>query len=174
MSEEIQLPDSFDEFVERADQQEELTAKERNVKLHEKFQQQRNNWSGKVREMSRKLRRVGELAELMETIYTDRQEATEYKHYLSVLLIKINKKYRGEFAAKYKHYSWGSQYRFPNEKTKQNQILSEMENLYEMKEAISNHVKFMENTVQTIDNVIFGIKYRLDVERISIGNQGGT
>ena len=74
-----------------------------------------------------------------------------------------------EFADKYRHYSWNSQYRFPNEKTKQNQILAEIEDLYEMKEALTNHAKYMSDTIQTIDNVIFGIKYRLDVERASVG-----
>ena len=82
---------------------------------------------------------------------------------------RVNVVYRKQYSQKYEHYSFQSQKRFPNEATKNNQILSEMAEVVSKKESLANHAKFMEDTTKTIDNLIFGIKYRIEIEQMSRG-----
>lgn len=139
------------------------------ISLEQKFSIERKSWTDKITYMSKKMKKVLELNELMTYIYSERQLAVEYYHYLMNLLIKINKKYRIEYASKYDFYTNQSQIRYPNESTKVNKVLAEMSEIADIKEKVNNHAKFIDNTIKTIDNIVYAIKYRIEVEQISRG-----
>ena len=168
MPEENQIPSSFDEFM---NPQVETSDGEKSEKdtLEERFARERYEWGGKIKEMSGKLRKALDVAELMTEVYTERQRALEYYHYLISLLIKINKKYSQSFSAKYKFYRYESQERLPNDKLIQIRVNSEIADLKEKREVLENHSKFIDGTIKTIDNIIFGMKSRIDVEQIARG-----
>jgi hypothetical protein len=159
-----EIPNSFDDFFS-----EEKKAVSIDKTLEEKFAEERHKWVTKIQGMSSKLKNILEIQELMVNIYTDRQMAIEYYHMLLSLLIKVNKEYRSQYTKRYEHYSFNSQKRFPNEKSKEHQILSEMEDIINKKESMNNMLKYMENTVKTLDNIIYGMKYRIEIEQISRG-----
>lgn len=160
------IPNSFNDFIESANQQEQEEAE---LTLEEKFTKKRAEWVTCIREMSTKMRKIFDIQELMGSVYNDRQIALEYYHMLLSLLIKVNKEYRKQYTTKYDFYSFKGQKRFPNETSKTNQILSEMEDIISKKESMNNMLKYMENTIKTIDNVIYGMKYRIEIEQISRG-----
>jgi hypothetical protein len=112
---------------------------------------------------------VFKVSELQTTIYTERQRAVEYYYYLLTVLSKVSKAYRKQFAEKYDYYSFKSQIRFPNEKVKEIQILSELGDIVEKRETLDNHSKFMNSTIESIDKLIYGIKYKVEIEQISRG-----
>jgi len=143
---------------------------EKKETLIERCERERLEWTNKIKEMSNKMKDIFRVsAELMTEIYTERQRAVEYYHYLISILSKINKKYRIQWVQKYDHYSYKSQKRFPNEKTKEMQILSEMGEILDTREIIDNHSKFINSTISTLDNIIYGIKYKVEIENISRG-----
>ncbi len=168
MDEENKIPDSFDEFM---NPEPETTKEDKSEKdtLEERFFRERMAWSGKIKEMSAKLSKTALVAELMTEIYTERQRALEYYHYIISLLIKINKNYNKSYSEKYKFYSYTSQERFPNETSKNMRILAELADLKEKREVLDNHSKFMDGTTKTIDNIIFGLKSRIEIEQIARG-----
>ena len=137
--------------------------------LHQRFARERVEWTNKIRSMSENMKDIYKVSELMTTIYTERQIAVEYYHLLLTILSKVIVKYRKQFAEKYDFYSWKSQKRFPNEKTKEIQILSDIGDLVEKKDELDTHLKFMNSTIGTIDNLIYGIKYKVEIEQISRG-----
>lgn len=153
---------NIDELINKEDSKEKES-------LEGRFNKERIEWTNKIQNMSQKMKDIFKVSELMTEIYTERQRAVEYNHYLLTLLSKIIKKYRNQFSEKYDYYSWQSQKRFPNEKTKELKILSEISDLIEKKEALDIHVKFMQQTIGTIDNLIYGIKYKVEIEQISRG-----
>ena len=166
---------SFDDFLKEdkkkdiiIEQWEEEEEKE-SLTIEQKFAKERLEWSQKIQDMSNQLKQVMALKELMVVIYTERQRSIEYFHYLITLLNRVNITYRKQYADKFEHYSFASQKRFPNETSKNNQILSEMKEVIVNKDALSNHAKFMEGTQKTIDSLIYGIKYRIEIEQISRG-----
>lgn len=165
---------SFDEFIkeEKKDiitgEWEKEEAKKTET-IEKKFDAERLEWTQKIQNMSQTLKKVTLLKELMAEIYTERQRSIEYYHYLISLLSKVNIVYRKLYADKYEYYSFASQKRFPNETTKNNQILSEMKEIIAKKEALDNHAKFMESTGKTIDSLIYAVKYRIEIEQIERG-----
>lgn len=137
--------------------------------LGSRFEKERYSWSSKIKEMSSKLQKVQSTAELMTEIYTERQRALEYYHYLISLLIKINKKYNKGYSEKYKFYKYQSQERLPNDNIIKIRINAELEDLKEKREMLDNHSKFIDGVLRTIDQIIFAMKTRIEIEQISRG-----
>jgi hypothetical protein len=162
------IPENFDDFMNPQPE----TSKEGELEketLENRFSRERLEWSGKIKDMSSQLKNVVQVGELMTSIYTERQRALEYYHYIISLLIQINKKYNKGYSDKWKFYTYQGNERFPNESAKNMRIQSELGDLKEKRELLDNHAKFMNSTVSTIDNIIFGIKTRVDIEQIARG-----
>lgn len=161
----LQLPDSFEDILNN----ENKTQEEKHLSLDEKFAKERLEWSSKIASMSKKIRGVSELNELQVDLYTERQIAVEYYHYLISVLSQVNKSYRKQWAEKFEFYTTKADIRYPNEKKKELKILSDISDIVGKREAIDNHSKFIDNTIKTIDNLIYGIKYRIEIEQIKNG-----
>ena len=137
--------------------------------LEDRFARERLEWSEKIAEISKKMKQVFEIPELMTTLYTDRQRAVEYYHYLITLMIGMNKTYHKAYAEKYDYYTNKIQIRYPNESTKHNRILVDLADIVEKREMVNNHSKFIDRTIGTLDNIIFAIPRRVEIEQISRG-----
>lgn len=138
--------------------------------LEDKFAKERLEWSGKVAEMSEQMKSVLKVSELMTNIYTERQRCVEYYHYLISILIKINKEYRRRYAERWDFWSYKSQIRYPNNTALDNKIKTELADVLEKRELIDNHSKFMLECKNTIDNIIYAIPRRIDIEKIARGS----
>jgi len=137
--------------------------------LNDKFAKERLDWSQKVQDMSEQMKSVLKVSELMTTVYTERQRCVEYYHYLISILIKVNKEYRKQYAERHDFWSYKSQIRYPNAGALNNKIQTELADLYEKRELIDNHSKFIDKTVGTIDNLIYAIPRRIEIEQIARG-----
>jgi len=137
--------------------------------LEDRFAREREEWSEKIAEISKKMKQVFDIPELMTTLYTERQRAVEYYHYLITLLIGMNKKYNAAYAERFDYYTTKAQVRYPNESTKHNRILVDLQDMVEKREMVNNHSKFIDKTIGTLDNIIFAIPKRVEIEQISRG-----
>jgi len=137
--------------------------------LEDRFSRERLEWSDKVAQMSEKMRKIMEIPELMTYLYTERQRAVEYYHYLISLLINVNKKYNSSYAERQDYYTNKTQVRYPNESTKHNRIQVDLQDLVEKRAILDNHSKFISSTIQTIDNIIFAVPRRVEIEQIARG-----
>ena len=137
--------------------------------LEEKFARERLEWSNKIADMSSKMKQIFSIPELMTYLYTERQRAVEYYHYLVSLMITMNKTYNKAYAEKYDFYTNKVQIRYPNESTKHNRILVDLQEIVEKRAMLDNHSKFMDKTISTLDNLIFAIPRRVEIEQISRG-----
>lgn len=138
--------------------------------LEERFNKERLEWNAKIKDMSSKLKRFVEIPELMTTLYTERQTALEYYHYLMSLLINVNKKYKTQFTEKYDFYTTKSQIRYPNETMKQNKIQSDLIDLVQKREILENHAKFMLGVKESVDQIVWAVSKRIDAEKILRGD----
>jgi len=137
--------------------------------LNDKFSRERLEWSQKIADISAHMRNVFTVAELMTTLYTERQRAVEYYHYLISLMIGMNKKYNAAYAERQDYYTNKVQIRYPTESVKHNRIQVDLADLVERRAQLDNHSKFIDHTIGTIDNVIFAISKRVEIEQISRG-----
>jgi hypothetical protein len=142
---------------------------EKKETLDEKFARERLEWSEKVASMSQQMKSVMKVAELMTEVYTERQRCVEYHHYLISILIKLNREYKRQYDERWVFWTHNSNIRYPNESQKGNKIQTELADLLEKREAVDNHSKFILSTCSTIDNLIYAIPKRIEVEQISRG-----
>jgi hypothetical protein len=137
--------------------------------LEDRFNRERLEWNDKIADMSAKMKQIFEIPELMTTLYTERQRAAEYYHYLISLMIGMNRKYNAAYAERHDFYTNKSAFRYPNESTKHNRILVDLAEQVENRAILDNHSKFILRTVETLDNLIYAIPKRVEIENISRG-----
>ena len=137
--------------------------------LDARFARERLEWSEKIADMSSKMKNVLQVAELMTTLYTERQRAVEYYHYLISLMIPMSRKYKAAYAERFDYYTNKVQVRYPNESSKHNRIEVDLAELIENRAMLDNHSKFIDRTIGTIDNLIFAIPKRVEIEQITRG-----
>lgn len=142
---------------------------EKKETLDDQFARERLEWSTKVENMGFQMKKVTNIPELMTEVYTERQLCVEYYHYLISVLIKLNRKYKKEYADKYDYWSFKSQIRYPNESAKNNKIQTELADSLIQRETVENHSKYIDKTISTIDNIIYAIPKRIELEQISRG-----
>lgn len=137
--------------------------------LEDKFTRERKEWGDKVANMSFKMKSVLAVSELMTEVYTERQICLEYYHYLISVLIKINRKYRKSYDEQWNFWTYKSNIKYPNAGALNNKIQTELADILEKRELLENHSKFIDKTMGTIDNLIYAIPKRIEVEQISRG-----
>ena len=137
--------------------------------INEQFERERKEWGDKVAKMNKLMKGIGPLSELMLEVYTERQICLDYHHYLISKLIKINRKYRLKYDERWHFWSFKSQIKYPNETSKGNKIQSELGDIVEIRELLDNHIKFIDKTMGTIDNLIYAIPKRIEIEQITRG-----
>jgi predicted restriction endonuclease len=81
----------------------------------------------------------------------------------------FTKEYRKEYMKKYQFYTYQSQERFSNESLKTQKILTDLEDIVFKKDLLETHSKFIQESIKTIDNIIWATKTRVELEQISRG-----
>jgi hypothetical protein len=138
--------------------------------LEQRLEKERLAWNQKTIDMSKRIKRFVELPELMVDLYTERQIALEYYHYLMSKMIILNQKFNKDNAERYDYYTTKSPIRYPNETTKNNKILVDLGDQIVMREQILNHSKFILEIKNTIDHLIWGVQKRIEVEKMLKGD----
>jgi len=119
--------------------------------------------------MSKQMKLINTVGELMTEVYTERQRCLEYYHYLISKLIIINRQYRKRYNERLDYWTFKSQIRYPNETSKNNKILTELADLVQRREMVENHSKYILDSKNTIDNLIYAIPKRIDLEKMAKG-----
>lgn len=132
--------------------------------IYDRFDDERVSWTQIVDDLSKKLKDINNIADLQVNIYSQRQKAVEYYHYLMSLLSKKNKEYRSLYKERFEFYSFKYDYARLKDDVKNSFINNDLSELYSIKEALDNHMKFIDKTISTLDNIIYGIKHRISLE----------
>ncbi len=133
-------------------------------KISKKFQDRRAEVSKDIYENIEKLSNLKTLKEAQVNMLSLRQRLLEDNHTLLEHITLLRKKYRDERAVEMENVSRNLQIRYQaNEKTVvlDGRTSSTKESL----EILENQVSFFNESIKTIDNIIFGIKTRLDIEK---------
>ncbi len=133
-------------------------------KISEKFQTRRSEVSKEIYENIEKLSNLKTLKEAQVNMLSLRQRLLEDNHTLLEHLTILRKKYRDDRATEMENISRNLQIRYQaNEKTVV--IEGRTSGIKESLEIFENQVAFFNDSIKTIDNIIFGIKTRLDIEK---------
>jgi hypothetical protein len=139
-----------------------------NLDIEEQFTAEREEWTGRIRELSIRMRNIREIGEVQVELYSDRQRLLEKAYKMGQILSKLNSKYRSEKKAKMMYYSEEHNVRYgSNEKT--TLIEGDLNEIKRKIDVVDNQMSFLNETVKTIDHFLFGIKSRIQLEEFMRG-----
>jgi hypothetical protein len=127
------------------------------------FETERSEWREKVQVLALEMKDIKTLAKAQVDLFSQRQVLLEYSYKLASIISKLNSKYRTEKSRKLKEYSERSDIRYgANEKTVL--IEGDISEITEKIELVEGHRKYIDQTIQTVDHMLYGIKSRIALE----------
>jgi len=133
------------------------------VDFRARFETERGEWREKIEVLSLHMKDIKTLAKAQVDLFSQRQILLEYSYKLAGIISKLNSKYRSDKAQKLKHYSENHDVRYgSNEKTVL--IEGDLTQITEKIELVEGHRKFIDQTIQTIDHMLYGVKSRIALE----------
>jgi hypothetical protein len=133
-------------------------------KITKKFSESRATTSSEIYENIEKLSNLKTLKEAQVNMLSLRQRLLEDNHTLLENITTLRKKFREERSTEMENLSKNLQIRYQsNEKTVV--IEGKTSSTKESLELFENQVSFYNESIKTIDSIIFGIKTRIDIEK---------
>ena len=124
------------------------------------FQNEREEWTEKIRVLSIRMKNIKELADVQVEVYSSRQMLLEMYSKLGQVMVKLNAKYRKDKAERLRYYSESVQVKYgSNEKTPL--IEGDLSELKERMDLVDGQISFFNETMKTVDHMLFGVKSRI-------------
>jgi hypothetical protein len=131
--------------------------------LAKRFEEERSEWTEKIRVYALHLKDIKTVASAQVDLFGARQILLEYSFKLSQIYTKLNSKYKIDKSKKLIEISENSNYKYGS--TEKNLLIdgSLTEISFKM-EMVENHRKFIDQTIQTVDHMLYGIRQRIALE----------
>ena len=142
--------------------------------LEDVFAQRREYWMKWVDDMSTLVKSMDGILTLQSEIYARRQEAVENYHNLSATLARQTKAYKEKYNDVYNRVRMikipnTPDYVYSKETSLRNQVEGELAQEKYIIDIIENHISYMDQTIKTIDGLIYNITNRIKIEEIKLG-----
>lgn len=135
------------------------------AQISEKFKTKREEVSREILQSIEKMASFKGLKEVQVSMLSMRQRLLEDNHTLLEHLTVLRKKYRAERSTQMEDISTNLQTRYQyNEKTVI--IDGKTTATKEAIDIIENQIAFFNDSIKTVDNVLFGIKTRVEIEKV--------
>jgi hypothetical protein len=133
------------------------------------FEEERADWREKIQGISFSLKNIHTVAEAQIDLFTTRQILIEYGFKLATIVTKLSSKERQERARKMKDYQENKDVRYGSNDLK-TMIEGEVAEINQKIELVEGHRKYIDQTVQTVDHMLYGIRQRIALEDYLRGN----
>jgi len=133
------------------------------------FENERNEWKETIQGISLHLKSIQTVAKAQVDLFSQRQILLEYSYKLASIVTKLNSKYSSDKSKKMREYSEKSDVRYgANEKSVL--IEGDLTEISEKIQLVESHRKFIDQTVQTVDHMLYGIRQRIALEEYLRGS----
>ena len=127
------------------------------------FEKERREWKEKIQVIALHIKNIKTVAEAQVDLFSTRQTLLEYSYKLAQVVSKLSTKERQIRARKLKEYTETKDIRYgANEKT--TLIEGDLSELTEKMELVEGHRKYIDQTIQTVDHMLYGIRQRIALE----------
>ena len=133
------------------------------------FEAERAEWREKIQVISLNLKSIKTVAEAQIELFSTRQILLEYSYKLASIISKLGTKERQERARKLKEYQESKDVRYGANETK-TMIEADLSEITQKIELVEGHRKFLDQTIQTVDHMLYGIKSRIALEEYLRGS----
>jgi hypothetical protein len=134
------------------------------TKISEKFQARRKEVSSDIYDNIEKLSNLKTLKDAQVNMLSLRQRLLEDNHTLVEHITTLRRKFREEKSTEMENISKNLQLRYQSNE-KNVVIDGRTSSTKEYLEIFENQINFFNESIKTIDSIIFGIKTRLDIEK---------
>lgn len=129
----------------------------------------RTSWSTRVKEVATGLKRPfvdQKTIDLQYDTYTLRQDAVDYYYYTMSILNKQYREYLKYYNEAFNRYKLNTTVRYSSDGNIQTLVEGELSTERYTVKMLEAQVAFMRETIKTIDSIIFGIKNKIEIEKI--------
>jgi hypothetical protein len=133
------------------------------------FKAERAEWREKIQVISLNLKSIKTVAEAQIELFSTRQILLEYSYKLASIISKLGTKERQERARKLREYQESKDVRYGANETK-TMIEADLSEITQKIELVEGHRKFLDQTIQTVDHMLYGIKSRIALEEYLRGS----
>jgi hypothetical protein len=133
------------------------------------FEEERAEWREKIQVISLSLKNIKTVAEAQIELFSTRQILIEYGFRLATIITKLSAKERQERARKMKDYQENKDIRYGSNELK-TMIEGEVAEITQKIDLVEGHRKYIDQTVQTVDHMLYGIRQRIALEDYLRGN----
>jgi hypothetical protein len=133
------------------------------------FADERSEWTEKIQILAIEMKDIKTLAKAQVDMFSYRQRLLEYSYKLASIVTKLNSKYKSEKGRKMREYSENNNIRYGStEKTLL--IEGDLTEITEKIDLVESHRKFIDQTIQTVDHCLYGVKSRIALEEYLRGS----
>jgi hypothetical protein len=127
------------------------------------FEQERSEWKENIQVIALQMKDIKTVAKAQVDLFSQRQILLEYSYKLAGIVTKLNSKMSSERAKKLREYSERTDVRYGS--TEKNVLIEgDLTDITEKIELVESHRKFIDQTVQTVDHMLYAIKNRIALE----------
>lgn len=135
-----------------------------NISLEDKLSAFQDKWTDTIKNLNGQMKTLPSLADMMNEVYMKRQDALDIYYGTMKILSARTRDYKAKAAVIYNAIKSGQNgLRYTNESAINIQIEARLSAEKEVIDLLTNFTNFMKETVQTIDNIIFGIKDKIKI-----------
>ena len=133
------------------------------------FESERAEWREKIQIIALNLKSIQTVAEAQIELFSTRQILLEYSYKLASIISKLGTKERQERAKKLREYQESKDVRYGVNETK-TMVEADLAEITQKIELVEGHRKFLDQTIQTVDHMLYGIKSRIALEEYLRGS----
>jgi hypothetical protein len=137
--------------------------------LEEKFELERQAINVKIQKMNNDMRDIANCIGLMSDVLNERQRILEYSHMLSTKLVKLTIKIRGLRVER--HVFYNNEYDIRLESKDRTMFIdNDLKTHVLLFEILNNHLKYLRDSLGTLDGMHYNIKQRISLEDFKRAN----
>lgn len=138
--------------------------------LIERFELERQEWTSLIKNIASRFKIIENMVEVQVDLYSYRQLAVDYMQQLSILQSKLKKNYETEWKKAYDDLTFNQDFRY-NERERAKFATEKTSSSKFKIDILQIHIEYFRETIKTLDNMIFGVKHRIEIEDFKRGNK---
>ena len=157
----------MEEIIQTAAQQDSAQQNKTPLQIH--IENREKEWLIKISKLNEQLKTLEGIRDLQTVIVTERQIAVDYYYKVLRMLSTLNKEYRPKYADMYDYFKTKTDIRLNSDQAITAHVQGKLASSIMDIELMNNHAKYMQETIKSIDDIIYAIQNRLQLEKLIKG-----
>jgi hypothetical protein len=138
------------------------------IDIYTRFVQERDEWTKSIKNISSRFKKVEDMDQVQIDLYSSRQDIVEYMYRLGAIQANVRKRWMSAYKKAYDDLSMNQDYRY-TDREKSKFAEEQTGELKTQLDIFQNHIDFFKESIKTIDNMVFGVKHRIEIEDFKRG-----